>query len=70
MTVGFAIIFALYMPNKPATMRWLTGPERDQLLYRLEIDKGTQDGTKEMTTKHASWLSLTDVSPSPVVGLY
>lgn len=61
MTVGFAIIFALYMPNKPATMRWLNGQERDQLLYRLQMDKGTQDGTKEMTTKHASWLSLTDV---------
>jgi MFS family permease len=60
MTVGFAIIFALYMPNKPATMRWLDQQERDRVLYRLEMDKGTQDGTKEMTTGTAFKLSLTD----------
>lgn len=56
---------ATYIPNKPATMRWLTRQETDQLLFRLEQDRGTQDATDEITTKRASWLSLTDVSPTP-----
>lgn len=61
MTVGFALIFSTYIPNKPATMRWLDDRERAQLLHRLEMDRGTQDATDRMGTLQALRLSLTDV---------
>lgn len=35
------------MPNKPETMRWVTDTERAQLLYRLSIDRGTNDNSAE-----------------------
>lgn len=61
MTVGLAAIFALYIPNKPATMRWLTPLERDRLLYRLEADRATKDYSDEMSTSQAFRLAITDV---------
>lgn len=62
MTVGFAIIFAFFIPNKPANMRWVNLQERERLMYRLEVDRGTQDATEEISTRHAFVMALTDVS--------
>ncbi|BEI81919.1 hypothetical protein CcaverHIS002_0210790 [Cutaneotrichosporon cavernicola] len=61
MTVGFAIIFATYMPNRPESMRWLSPIEREQLLYRLAADRGTKDGAEEMGQRQAIRLAFTDI---------
>jgi sugar phosphate permease len=59
-TIGVALIFMTFVPNKPETMRWLTPVERDRLVYRLQLDRGTVDGTEEMSNMEALKLAGTD----------
>jgi hypothetical protein len=60
MTVGFAGLFAFLIPNTPQTMRWLSDVERDQLLFRLEQDRGSKDCSDELTNWQAFKLAITD----------
>lgn len=66
-TVGIAFIFMLFMPNKPETMRWVTDTERAQLVYRLSVDRGTNDNSEEVPIKHALYAALTDIKVWMVV---
>ncbi|WVN90862.1 uncharacterized protein L203_106105 [Cryptococcus depauperatus CBS 7841] len=60
MTVGLAIIFATFIPNKPSTMRWINQQERDQLQYRLEVDRASKDATDEVTAWQAFKMAACD----------
>ncbi|EKC99974.1 nicotinamide mononucleotide permease [Trichosporon asahii var. asahii CBS 8904] len=60
LTVGCALVVMSYVPNRPETCRWLTPTERARLLYRLEANRGTQDGTSEVGNWVALKLALTD----------
>jgi len=60
LTVGCAIIFAFIIPNTPRNIRWLTPLEKEQLLYRLEVDRGTKDGTDEMSVTAGLWAAVSD----------
>ncbi|WOO77177.1 putative transporterC [Vanrija pseudolonga] len=61
MTVGLAIVFAFIIPNRPSNYRWLTPVEHARLAYRLEADKGTRDGSEEMSNWEAFKLAVTDI---------
>ncbi|KIR53420.1 nicotinamide mononucleotide permease [Cryptococcus gattii Ru294] len=60
LTVGCAIIFATFIPNKPGTMRWLSQQEKDRLVYRLEVDRSSKDATDEVTAWAAFKLASCD----------
>ncbi|WRT70135.1 uncharacterized protein IL334_007129 [Kwoniella shivajii] len=60
LTVGLAIIFATFIPNKPKTIRWLTPQEKDQLQYRLEVDRASKDATDEVSVLTAFKMAVTD----------
>lgn len=62
--VGLALIFATFIPNKPHSIRWLTPTEKDQLEYRLEVDRAIKDATDEVGVGRALVMALSDVSPS------
>jgi hypothetical protein len=59
--VGLGAIFAFIIPNRPQTIRWLTSQERDQLNYRLEVDRSSKDGTDEVSVGKAFMMAITDV---------
>jgi hypothetical protein len=59
--VGLGVIFAFIIPNRPTTIRWLTPQERDQLNYRLEVDRSSKDGTDEVSVGRAFIMAITDV---------
>jgi hypothetical protein len=59
--VGLGIIFAFIIPNRPTNIRWLTPQERDQLNYRLEVDRNSKDGTDEVGVGRAFIMAVTDV---------
>ena len=61
MTVGFAIIFATFIPNTPQKIRWLTPLEKQQLLYRLEVDRGTKDAGDELSVWQGLKLAVLDI---------
>lgn len=60
MTVGLAIVFGTFIPNRPETCRWITPIERERLIYRLALDRMTKDNSSEVTTKQAFKLAVTD----------
>ncbi|WVR07590.1 hypothetical protein IAU60_004632 [Kwoniella sp. DSM 27419] len=60
LTVGCALIFMTFIPNKPDTVRWLTQQERDQLVYRLEVDRGSKDATSEVSAFAGFKMAVTD----------
>ncbi|WVR00120.1 hypothetical protein IAU59_007262 [Kwoniella sp. CBS 9459] len=60
MTVGFGLIFATFIPNKPASIRWLNKQEKDQLQYRLEVDRSTKDSTSEVSAFAGLKMAVTD----------
>lgn len=60
MTVGIALIFATFLPNKPESMMWVTDTEREALLYRLALDRGTKDASDELTLGQSAWLAVSD----------
>ena len=59
--VGLALIFATFIPNKPHSIRWLTPTEKDQLEYRLEVDRAIKDATDEVSVGRALVMALSDV---------
>ncbi|ODN99098.1 hypothetical protein I350_07253 [Cryptococcus amylolentus CBS 6273] len=59
-TVGLALTFATFIPNTPLTLRWLTAQEKDQLQYRLEVDRASKDATDEVTTWSAFKMAAAD----------
>ena len=61
MTIGFAAIFVWIIPNTPKNIRWLTPLEKQQLLYRLEVDRGTKDNTDEVSAWQGLVLCVKDV---------
>jgi hypothetical protein len=61
LTVGLAIIFGTFIPNTPQRIRWLSQVEKDQLLYRLEVDRGTKDATDEVSVGKGFMLAILDV---------
>jgi MFS family permease len=60
MTIGLAMIFATFIPNKPNSIRWLTPMERDHLQYRLEVDRASKDSTDEVSAFRAFILAVKD----------
>ncbi|CAD6589101.1 MAG: hypothetical protein TREMPRED_005266 [Tremellales sp. Tagirdzhanova-0007] len=60
LTVGLALIFATFIPNKPHSIRWLTPTEKDQLEYRLEVDRAIKDATDEVSVGRALVMALSD----------
>ena len=60
LTVGIAIMFATFIPNRPENVRWLTPLERDLLLYRLEQDRGTKDATDEVSAWQGFIMAVSD----------
>lgn len=54
------MLFALYMPNKPETMRWVSDIEREQLIYRLAEDRGTIDEASDIPLGTAIKRAFTD----------
>ncbi|EKD05605.1 hypothetical protein A1Q2_00095 [Trichosporon asahii var. asahii CBS 8904] len=60
MTVGFSLIFATFIPNRPETCRWFTDAERAQAVYRLQLDRATKDASSEMSIGTATKLVFTD----------
>ncbi|KAL8287217.1 hypothetical protein RQP46_003669 [Phenoliferia psychrophenolica] len=54
-TVGLAAIFASYLPNSPATCRWLTEVERDHLMFSLRVEQGASDSQSDIS----GWQGLT-----------
>lgn len=59
--VGLGFIFAFIIPNRPTSIRWLTTQERDQLNYRLEVDRSSKDGTDDVSVGKAFIMAVTDV---------
>lgn len=59
--VGLGIIFAFIIPNRPTNIRWLTAQEKDQLNYRLEVDRSSKDATDEVSVGKAFIMAVTDV---------
>jgi hypothetical protein len=57
-----AILCALVIPNKPESVRWLTPVERDMLLYRLGMDRGTKDENDQVSIGQAFKMAVMDVS--------
>ena len=43
LTILPAAIFSTFIPNTPKDIRWLSSVEKDQLLYRLEMDQGSKE---------------------------
>jgi MFS family permease len=60
MTVGFGLLFAVLIPNKPATFRLLDETEKEYAVYRLEADRATKDASDEISTASALKLAVTD----------
>ncbi|WWD19711.1 hypothetical protein CI109_104175 [Kwoniella shandongensis] len=60
LTVGLAVIFATFIPNKPNSIRWLTEQEKDQLQYRLEVDRASKDATDEVSVGAAFKMAIVD----------
>ena len=61
LAVGLGAIFAFIIPNRPQTIRWLSAQERDQLNYRLEVDRSSKDGTDDVSVGKAFMMAITDV---------
>lgn len=53
---------AFILPNRPDTVRWLTPVERDMLMWRLEVDRGTKDENDTVPIGRALKMALADVS--------
>jgi hypothetical protein len=49
------------MPNRPESIQWLTTQERDQLVYRLEVDRSSKDSTNEVSAGKAFMMAVTDI---------
>ncbi|WVQ84672.1 hypothetical protein IAT38_006827 [Cryptococcus sp. DSM 104549] len=60
LTVGLATIFAFIIPNTPKSIRWLTAQEKDQLQYRLEVDRASKDATSEVSAMSALKMAVLD----------
>jgi len=61
LAVGLGIIFAFIIPNRPETIKWLTPQERDQLNYRLQVDRSSKDATDEVGVGQAFIMAIKDV---------
>ena len=60
MTVGFAIIFACYLPNTPRKIRGFTQQQLDWLHWNYESDQKQQDHSDEITAKQGFLLAASD----------
>lgn len=56
------MLCAFIMPNRPETVRWLTPVERDMMMWRLEMDRGTKDENDSVPIGTALRMALADVS--------
>ncbi|KIW61151.1 hypothetical protein PV05_01308 [Exophiala xenobiotica] len=59
-TIGFAIIFALILPNSIRNLRGFTEQERQWVLWNFESDLGQQDNSKEVSGRKGLMLALID----------
>jgi len=59
-TIGFAIIFALILPNSIRNLRGFTEQERQWVLWNFESDLGQQDNSKEVSGRKGLMLALLD----------
>ncbi|KAK5130110.1 hypothetical protein LTR08_002450 [Meristemomyces frigidus] len=60
MTVGFAIIFALILPNSPRNIRGMTQQQQDWLRWNYESDLKQEDNSAEVTAKQGFLLAARD----------
>ena len=60
MTIGFAIIFALILPNSPRNIRGMTQQQQDWLRWNYERDLKQQDHSDEVSAKTGFLLAARD----------
>jgi len=59
-TIGFAVIFGLYLPNHPQKIMGLNEEERAWLRWNYETDQKQQDDSSEVTAKQGLMMAVTD----------
>lgn len=60
LTVGLAIIFALYLPNSPRKILGLNEVEHEWLQWNYESDQKQRDNSHEITAKQGFLMAVTD----------
>ncbi|RMZ32101.1 hypothetical protein D0859_03777 [Hortaea werneckii] len=60
LTIGFAIIFACYLPNTPRKIIGFTQQQLDWLRYNYEADQMQEDYSNEITAKQGFIMAVTD----------
>ncbi|KAI7287239.1 putative MFS transporter [Hortaea werneckii] len=60
LTIGFAIIFACYLPNTPRKIIGFTQQQLDWLRYNYEADQKQEDYSNEITAKQGFIMAVTD----------
>lgn len=59
-TVGFGLLFALYLPNSPSRIMGFTEMEHDVLKMAYESDQKQQDDSSEVTAKQGFFMAVSD----------
>ncbi|KAF4967222.1 hypothetical protein FSARC_5201 [Fusarium sarcochroum] len=59
-TIGFAMVFCLVLPNSPDHVRGLSEAERAWIKYNYELDQGQGDDRSEMTAFQGLKLAVQD----------
>lgn len=60
LTIGLAIIFALYLPNSPSRIIGFTQKEHDWIRFNYEIDQKQQDQSQEVSAKQGFIMAVSD----------
>ncbi|KAI6906156.1 putative MFS transporter [Hortaea werneckii] len=60
LTIGFAMIFACYLPNTPRKIIGFTQQQLDWLKYNYEADQKQEDYSNEITAKQGFMMAVTD----------
>ncbi|KAI7692200.1 putative MFS transporter, partial [Hortaea werneckii] len=60
LTIGFAMIFACYLPNTPRKIIGFTQQQLDWLRYNYEADQKQEDYSNEITAKQGFMMAVTD----------
>lgn len=59
-TIGLAIVFALYLPNSPRKVMWLNEKEHEWLAWNYENDQKQTDNSNEITAWQGFSMAVSD----------
>jgi MFS family permease len=60
LTVGLAIVFALYLPNSPRKVMWLNEKEHEWLAWNYKNDQKQTDDSSEITAWQGFSMAVSD----------